>query len=120
MHWPAPKRPPGARCRCLEGGSSGRLRREFGVLPPGDIRNCLAAVADDEDLLTRLFQYRFANGGGLSGHSFGNLLLTVSLIAAMISAATAYVAFVDQPAEAFAIDHIRPEPRNVRKIHIAQ
>ncbi|HEX4953004.1 MAG TPA: uridine diphosphate-N-acetylglucosamine-binding protein YvcK [Thermoanaerobaculia bacterium] len=59
-----------------DGGSSGRLRREFGVLPPGDIRNCLVALADDEDLLARLFQYRFANGEGLSGHSFGNLFLT--------------------------------------------
>lgn len=59
-----------------DGGSSGRLRREFGVLPPGDIRNCLAALADDEDLLTRLFQYRFAAGDGLAGHSFGNLFLT--------------------------------------------
>jgi uncharacterized cofD-like protein len=59
-----------------DGGSSGRLRREFGVLPPGDVRNCLVALADDEDLLARLFQYRFANGGGLSGHSFGNLFLT--------------------------------------------
>ncbi len=58
-----------------EGGSSGRLRRELGVPPPGDIRNCLAALADDEDLLTRLFQYRFSNGHGLSGHSFGNLFL---------------------------------------------
>ncbi len=59
-----------------DGGSSGRLRKEFGVLPPGDIRNCIAALADDEDLLTRLFQYRFPNGGGLLGHSFGNLFLT--------------------------------------------
>lgn len=59
-----------------DGGSSGRLRRDFGVLPPGDIRNCLVALADDEDLLARLFQYRFADGEGLSGHSFGNLLLT--------------------------------------------
>jgi uncharacterized cofD-like protein len=59
-----------------DGGSSGVLRRELGVLPPGDIRNCIAALADDEDLLTRLFQYRFPNGGGLSGHSFGNLFLT--------------------------------------------
>ena len=59
-----------------DGGSSGRLRREFGVLPPGDIRNCIVALADDEDLLTRLFQYRFPNGGGLLGHSFGNLFLT--------------------------------------------
>src|SRR5688572_27586849 len=59
-----------------DGGSSGRLRREFGVLPPGDIRNCLVALADDEDLLARLFQYRFLNGDGLLGHSFGNLFLT--------------------------------------------
>jgi uncharacterized cofD-like protein len=57
-----------------DGGSSGRLRRELGVLPPGDIRNCLVALADDESLLGQLFQYRFA-GGALSGHSFGNLFL---------------------------------------------
>lgn len=60
-----------------DGGSSGRLRREIGVLPPGDIRNCLAALADEEKLLTELFQYRFQAGNGLSGHSFGNLFLTV-------------------------------------------
>ncbi len=59
-----------------DGGSSGRLRREFGVLPPGDIRNCVAALADEEKLLTELFQYRFTAGNGLSGHSFGNLFLT--------------------------------------------
>ena len=59
-----------------DGGSSGRLRRELGVLPPGDIRNCIVALADDEDLLARLFQYRFPNGSGLAGHSFGNLFLT--------------------------------------------
>jgi uncharacterized cofD-like protein len=59
-----------------DGGSSGRLRRELGVLPPGDIRNCIVALADDEDLLARLFQYRFTDGGGLAGHSFGNLFLT--------------------------------------------
>ncbi len=59
-----------------DGGSSGRLRREIGVLPPGDIRNCLAALADEEKLLTELFQYRFEAGAGLSGHSFGNLFLT--------------------------------------------
>ncbi len=59
-----------------DGGSSGRLRREFGVLPPGDVRSCIAALADDEDLLARLFQYRFTDGGGLEGHSFGNLFLT--------------------------------------------
>lgn len=59
-----------------DGGSSGRLRREVGVLPPGDIRNCLAALAREEQLLTELFQYRFESGEGLSGHSFGNLYLT--------------------------------------------
>lgn len=60
-----------------DGGSSGRLRREFDVLPPGDIRNCMAALSEDEALLVRLFQYRFKNGSGLKGHSFGNLFLTV-------------------------------------------
>ena len=59
-----------------EGGSSGRLRREFHVLPPGDIRNCLVALAEDETLFAQLFNYRFANGRGLRGHSFGNLFLT--------------------------------------------
>lgn len=59
-----------------DGGSSGRLRRDFGVLPPGDIRSCLVAMAEDEDLMARLFDYRFTNGDGLSGHSFGNLFLT--------------------------------------------
>jgi uncharacterized cofD-like protein len=59
-----------------DGGSSGRLRREIGVLPPGDIRNCLAALADEEKLMTELFQYRFQAGDGLVGHSFGNLFLT--------------------------------------------
>ncbi len=59
-----------------DGGSSGRLREEMGVLPPGDIRNCIAALADDEDMITELFQYRFKNGEGLEGHSFGNLFLT--------------------------------------------
>lgn len=75
-----------------DGGSSGRLRRELGVLPPGDFRNCIAALSDDESLLTQLFQYRFpstmlrtgssamleTSGGenGLDGHSFGNLFIT--------------------------------------------
>ncbi|PYT29362.1 MAG: hypothetical protein DMG58_16420 [Acidobacteria bacterium] len=59
-----------------DGGSSGRLRREFDVLPPGDIRNCLVALSEDEGLLSRLFQYRFETGRGLKGHSFGNLFLT--------------------------------------------
>jgi uncharacterized cofD-like protein len=59
-----------------DGGSSGMLRREMGVLPPGDFRNCLTALADSESLMTGLFQYRFAEGTGLGGHSFGNLFIT--------------------------------------------
>jgi uncharacterized cofD-like protein len=59
-----------------DGGSSGRLRREYRVLPPGDIRNCMVALSNDEHLLGKLFQYRFPLGGGLAGHSFGNLFLT--------------------------------------------
>lgn len=58
-----------------DGGSSGRLQKELGVLPPGDVRNCLVALADDEALVTDLFRYRFEEGEGLTGHSFGNLFL---------------------------------------------
>ncbi len=62
-----------------DGGSSGRLRREYSILPPGDIRNCMVALSKDAALLSRLFQYRFpagSGGSGLRGHSFGNLFLT--------------------------------------------
>jgi len=61
-----------------DGGSSGRLRESLGILPPGDVRNCLAALSDDEDLLAQLFQYRFTNNGdgNLKGHSFGNLFIS--------------------------------------------
>jgi len=59
-----------------DGGSSGVLRRALGVLPPGDFRNCISALADDEALITQLFQYRFRSGQGLEGHSFGNLFIT--------------------------------------------
>lgn len=59
-----------------DGGSSGELRRTMGILPPGDIRNCLAALSNDEALLTQLFQYRFSGAPGLDGHSFGNLFIT--------------------------------------------
>jgi len=59
-----------------DGGSSGRLRRDFDVLPPGDIRNCMVALSQDETLLAKLFNYRFVSGRGLKGHSFGNLFLT--------------------------------------------
>jgi len=58
-----------------DGGSSGRLRRENRILPPGDIRNCMVALSKDEALLSRLFQYRFSAGHGLTGHNFGNLFL---------------------------------------------
>ena len=58
-----------------DGGSSGRLRRENRILPPGDIRNCMVALSQDEDLLSHLFQYRFHAGRGLVGHNFGNLFL---------------------------------------------
>jgi uncharacterized cofD-like protein len=58
-----------------DGGSSGRLRKELGVPPPGDIRNCMTALSQDEALLSRLFRYRFESGEGLDGHSFGNLFL---------------------------------------------
>ena len=59
-----------------DGGSSGRLRRQFDILPPGDIRNCMVALSEDSATLSRLFQYRFEAGRGLKGHSFGNLFLT--------------------------------------------
>jgi uncharacterized cofD-like protein len=59
-----------------DGGSSGRLRRDFDILPPGDIRNCMTALSEDEHLLSQLFRYRFVGGRGLKGHSFGNLFLT--------------------------------------------
>jgi hypothetical protein len=63
-----------------DGGSSGRLRESFGILPPGDIRNCLAALSNDERMLTQLFQYRFSSSGELEGHSFGNLFITALAI----------------------------------------
>ncbi len=59
-----------------DGGSSGELRKNVGILPPGDIRNCLAALSNNEDLLSQVFQYRFAAGAGLEGHSLGNLFIT--------------------------------------------
>ncbi len=58
-----------------DGGSSGRLRKDFNVLPPGDLRNCMVALSEDEHLLSRLFSHRFKSGAGLEGHSFGNLFV---------------------------------------------
>ena len=59
-----------------DGGSSGELRKNVGILPPGDIRNCLAALSNNEDLLSQMFQFRFTSGSGLEGHSLGNLFIT--------------------------------------------
>jgi uncharacterized cofD-like protein len=59
-----------------DGGSSGKLRKDLGILPPGDLRNCIVALADDEALLTQLFKYRFGDNEGVNGHSFGNLFIT--------------------------------------------
>jgi len=58
-----------------DGGSSGRLRQDFNMLPPGDIRNCMVALSKEEDLLSKLFTHRFKSGNGLKGHSFGNLFV---------------------------------------------
>src|ERR1700740_3123146 len=58
-----------------EGGSSGVMRREFGILPPGDIRNCIVALAEEEDLLSKVFNYRFEDDSAFKGHSLGHLLL---------------------------------------------
>lgn len=78
--WAGPDRPAVAITAIVtvtdDGGSSGRLRRDFAVLPPGDIRACMVALSQDEALLSRMFQYRFKEGRGLKGHSFGNLFLT--------------------------------------------
>ena len=58
-----------------DGGSSGRLRQDFNMLPPGDLRNCMVALSEEEDLLSRLFTHRFKTGNGLKGHNFGNLFV---------------------------------------------
>ncbi len=74
-----------------DGGSSGRLRETMGILPPGDIRHCITALADDEDLVNKLFKYRFKTGEGLEGHSFGNLFITAlcAITGDMVSAVKA-------------------------------
>lgn len=87
-----------------DGGSSGRLRRELGMLPPGDVRNCLVAVSEDESLLSRLFQYRFSSSGDLEGHNFGNLFL-----AALTAMTGDFAVAVQQAAEILATRaHIIP------------
>ncbi len=97
-----------------DGGSSGRLRRSLGILPPGDIRNCLAALSNDEALLTQLFQYRFADGGGeLEGHAFGNLFISA------LSALTG--SFEEAVAESGRVlsVHGRVLPSTLRQVHLA-
>jgi uncharacterized cofD-like protein len=85
QHVPAPGESPDPSCAIAElaavvtvtddGGSSGRLRQDFNMLPPGDLRNCMVALSEEEDLLTRLFTHRFKTGNSLKGHSFGNLFV---------------------------------------------
>src|SRR5258708_19939417 len=89
-----------------DGGSSGRLRRELNILPPGDIRNCLVAVSEDENLISRLFQYRFSSPADLEGHSFGNLFL------APLTAVTADFAAPANPASPILapLPHLLPPP----------
>jgi uncharacterized cofD-like protein len=58
-----------------DGGSSGRLRKGFNMLPPGDLRNCMVALSEEEDLLAQLFRHRFRSGGDIEGHNFGNLFV---------------------------------------------
>ena len=87
-----------------DGGSSGRLRKELNMPPPGDIRSCLVALSEDEALLSRLFQHRFQSGSGLEGHSFGNLFL-----AALTSVAGDFTDAVRQSSEILATrGHIFP------------
>ena len=81
-----------------DGGSSGRLRRQFGILPPGDFRNCLVALADDEALLSHLFQYRFAGSEDIGGHSFGNLF-----IAAMAAVSGSFEKGVEEASKVLAV-----------------
>ena len=81
-----------------DGGSSGRLRKDFNMLPPGDIRNCLVALADSEPLMGQLFQFRFEEGDGLKGHSFGNLF-----IAAMTKVAGSFDAAIKESSRVLAI-----------------
>lgn len=81
-----------------DGGSSGKIRSEFGLLPPGDIRNCLVALADKETLMEELLQHRFVNGSGLAGHSMGNLL-----IAAMTQIAGDFQAAIREMSKVLAI-----------------
>ncbi|MGA7887512.1 MAG: gluconeogenesis factor YvcK family protein [Acidobacteriaceae bacterium] len=87
-----------------DGGSSGRLRRDFNMLPPGDLRNCMVALSEDERLISRLFRHRFGTGGELAGHNFGNLF-----IAALTEMTGDFALAIQQAAEILATrGHILP------------
>lgn len=95
-----------------DGGSSGRLRRELNILPPGDVRNCLVAVSADENLISKLFQHRFSGAGDLKGHSFGNLFL-----AALTAVTGDFAVAVKQASEILATrGHILPA--TVANVHL--
>ncbi|MYD50963.1 MAG: YvcK family protein [Dehalococcoidia bacterium] len=96
-----------------DGGSSGRLRENFGVLPPGDFRNCLIALSDDETLVRDLFQYRFDRGEGLEGHSFGNLF-----IAAMTDITGNFEAALEEFSRVLAV-HGRVIPATNESLHLS-
>jgi uncharacterized cofD-like protein len=81
-----------------DGGSSGKLRRDLGILPPGDFRNCIAALSDAEGLISQLFQYRFGQDSGLDGHSFGNLYLT-----AMTAITGSFVSALEESSRVLAV-----------------
>jgi uncharacterized cofD-like protein len=95
-----------------DGGSSGELRRSLGILPPGDIRNCLAALSDDEALLTQLFQYRFGEDTGLGGHSFGNLF-----ISALTDITGSFEEAIVESGRALSV-HGRVLPATLRNVHL--
>ena len=96
-----------------DGGSSGRLRREMGVLPPGDFRNCLVAMSERESFLTELFQYRFDQGNGLAGHSFGNLF-----IAAMTNVTNSFEQALHESSRVLAV-HGQIVPATVGNLSLA-
>lgn len=95
-----------------DGGSSGELRRNLGILPPGDIRNCLAALSDDEALLTQLFQYRFGGDTGIGGHSFGNLF-----ISALADLTGSFETAVSESGHALSV-HGRVLPATLHNVHL--
>ncbi|MBU4225447.1 MAG: YvcK family protein [Chloroflexi bacterium] len=95
-----------------DGGSSGELRRSLGILPPGDIRNCLAALSNDEALLTQLFQYRFSGDNQLEGHSFGNLF-----ISALVDITGSFEDAISESGRVLSV-HGRVLPATLHNVHL--